>query len=533
MSFTNVFHINKDMAEDTFIFNIKKRPSKFAFMVAIPFWMYRIQSNKFTDGLNFFQRTVLKFLAKPGISVDTISDFMGVDKKLVALIVDELKNKKYIDADNILTEEGKYYRKCAMGLVIDEGNKQIGYVFQMRDREDYYPFYVNNIEIVSSYLNKERDLGIIVEADENHDEYRSRIFLLSVNEREEVIAPNERDILQLMENTCKSRKVSEDVIEDTVRKCDKLKIDFLPDDCPENVYICTYVYLEKLGKNLYNQEWKVLNPFEDGCASPNLKFYLQSLQDKSFQAYLQEQFKDAYTDGDATWSDGEKEIEKKLDLRMIIDFGEIKPIPSDPHNNLESWLRTVVEYHLKYVASDYKKVDCSHMIITYTQRIVELIFKIDSQERSNLYWHIQNNFFREQEVNRYGKTKWRNKNLYNDSSFTQSMISAIDWLMPSRKRNNDDVYKKLTKTARRYDNRDGLIKSLYILILEAAYNHDKTLFAMIDIHLDFILDKCSQRNLESHATLDAVPVLSKEDTEAYYNFIRTFINDYTKYRNSL
>ena len=56
---------------------------------------------------------------------------------------------------------------------------------------------------------------------------------------------------------------------------------------------------------------------------------------------------------------------------------------------------------------------------------------------------------------------------------------------------------------------------------------------MIDIHLDFILDKCSQRNLESHATLDAVPVLSKEDTEAYYNFIRTFINDYTKYRNSL
>ena len=95
MSFTNVSQINKDMAEDTFIFNIKRRPSKFAFLVAIPFWMYRIQSNKFTDGLNFFQRTVLKFFAKPGISVDIISEFMGVDKKLVTLIVDELKNKNF------------------------------------------------------------------------------------------------------------------------------------------------------------------------------------------------------------------------------------------------------------------------------------------------------------------------------------------------------------------------------------------------------------------------------------------------------
>lgn len=533
MSFTNVSQINKDMAEDTFIFNIKRRPSKFAFLVAIPFWMYRIQSNKFTDGLNFFQRTVLKFFAKPGISVDIISEFMGVDKKLVTLIVDELKNKKYIDADNLLTEEGKYYRKSAMGLAIDEGEKQIGYVFQMRDRDDYYPFYINNIETVSSYVNKERELGIIVEADENHDEYRSRIFLLSVNEQEEVTVPNERDILQLMENTCKSRKVSEDVIEDTVRKCDKLKLDFLPDDSPENVYICTYVYLEKLDKDIYNQEWKVLNPFEDGCASPNLKFYLQSLQNKSFEMHLQEQFKDAYTDGDVTWADGEKEIEKKLDLRMDLDFGEIKPIPSDPNNNLSSWLRTVVEYHLKYVASEYTKVDCSHMIITYTQRIVELIFKIDSQERSNLYWRIQNTYFREQEVNRYGKPRWRNKNLYNDTSFTNNVISAIDWLMPSRKRNNDEVYKKLTKTVTRYDNRDGLIKSIYILILEAASNQDKALIKMLDPHLDFILDKCSQRNLESHATLDAVPALSKEDTEAYYDFIHALINDYTKYRDSL
>lgn len=529
------------MAEDTYILNIKKRPSKYAFLVAIPFWMYRIQSNKFTDGLNFFQRTVLKFLAKPGISVDTISAYMGVDKKLVSLIVEELKTKKYIDSEYLLTEEGKYYRKSAMGLAIDEGEKQIGYVFQMRDRDDYYPFYVHNIDVVSSYVNKEHELGIIVEADENHDEYRSRVFLLCVNEQENAMAPNERDVLQLMENTCKSRKVSEDVIEETVRKCDKLKLNFLPDGTPENVYICTYVYLEKLGTNIYDQDWKVLNPFEDGSASPNLKFYLQSLQDNRFEMHLQEQFKDAYTDGDATWADGEKEIEKKLDLRMKLDYGEIKPIPSDPNNNLLNWLRTVVEYHLKYAASEYTKVDCSHMIITYTQRIVELIFKIDSEERSDLYWRIQNQYFREKETDREGrirlkangKPKWRNKNLYNDTSFTTNVVSAIDWLMPSRQRNRDEVYRRLCNNANKYDNRDGLYKSLYILILEAASDQDKALVQMFDPHLDFILDNCVQRNLESHATLEAVPALSKETTETYYEFIRTLINDYLQYRAQL
>lgn len=529
------------MAEETFIFNIKNRPSKYAFMVAIPFWMYRIQSNKFTDGLNFFQRTVLKFLARPGVSEDIISGFLGVDKQLIKVVIEELKGKKYIDTNGMLTDEGKFYRKSAMGLAIDEGKKQIGYVFKMRDREDYYPFYVRDIETVSSYLNKDHNLGIIVEADENHEEFRSRIFLLDVNELEDTSTPNEREILQLMENTCKSRKVSEEVMEDTIRKCDKLKLDFLPDDTPENVYICTYVYLEKLGANYYDQEWKVANPFEDGISSPNLKFYIESLQNKSFERHLYEQFKEAYTEGDATWAEGEKEIEKKLDLRMRLDFDKLNPITSDPNNNLANWLRTAVEYNLKYVASDYTKEDCSHMIITYTQRIVELIFKIDSVERADLYWKIQNEYFREKEVdkdghyklNRSGKPKWKNKALYHDSNFTTNMVSAIDWVMPTRKRSQDEVYKKLRNTAKNYDNRDGLIKSIYILILETTSNKDSKLIKMLDPHLDFILERCSQRNLESHGTLESVPSLTKEDTEAYYEFIHTFINDYIKYRNLL
>ena len=140
---------------NTYIYNIKERPSKYSFLVAIPFNMYRIQTHKYSDGLNFFQRAVLKFLAKPGIGIEMISSIMDVDSRLVEIVVKQLKKKKYIDSDNLLTDEGRFYRNSAMGIVVDPTEKKIGYVFQMCDRDEYYPFYVNAINVVQSYVNND------------------------------------------------------------------------------------------------------------------------------------------------------------------------------------------------------------------------------------------------------------------------------------------------------------------------------------------------------------------------------------------
>lgn len=162
---------------DTFIYNIKERPSKYSFLVAIPFNMYRIQTYKYADGLNFFQRAVLKFMAKPGISIEMISSIMDVDRRLVEIVVKQLKEKKYIDADNLLTDEGRLYRNSAMGIVVDPTEKKVGYVFQMCDRDEYYPFYVNGINVVQSYVNQEKQIGIIFEAEEKERDFRSSLFV--------------------------------------------------------------------------------------------------------------------------------------------------------------------------------------------------------------------------------------------------------------------------------------------------------------------------------------------------------------------
>ena len=55
-------------------------------MVSIPLYMYRVETNEFEHGLNFFQKVVLKFKAKPNIKSETIAQLTGLDEKLIAMV---------------------------------------------------------------------------------------------------------------------------------------------------------------------------------------------------------------------------------------------------------------------------------------------------------------------------------------------------------------------------------------------------------------------------------------------------------------
>ena len=54
-------------------------PSAKAFLVSFPMYMYRMQTKKFAYGLDFFQRCVLKFKAKPGVTNSQIAAFLGLE----------------------------------------------------------------------------------------------------------------------------------------------------------------------------------------------------------------------------------------------------------------------------------------------------------------------------------------------------------------------------------------------------------------------------------------------------------------------
>jgi hypothetical protein len=62
MSFISIYQPTMNMAIEynNIVLNINRRPSTKSLMVAIPMYMYRIETNEFSHGLNFFQKTVLK-----------------------------------------------------------------------------------------------------------------------------------------------------------------------------------------------------------------------------------------------------------------------------------------------------------------------------------------------------------------------------------------------------------------------------------------------------------------------------------------
>ena len=59
------------------IFMGMSKPSDKCLLVSIPMSMYRIQTNKFTSGLNYFQKAVLKLKYMPQISNAKIAELFN------------------------------------------------------------------------------------------------------------------------------------------------------------------------------------------------------------------------------------------------------------------------------------------------------------------------------------------------------------------------------------------------------------------------------------------------------------------------
>ena len=123
------------------IYNVRS-PGPKAFPISIPMYMYRIKTKKFRYGLDFFQKAVLRFRAKPGIENYQIGACLGLDESLIAEIQGVLSSSGYLTADGLLTPQGVDMLNNLDTLIIDKEHDEIGYVFQFVDRDDYLPYYV-------------------------------------------------------------------------------------------------------------------------------------------------------------------------------------------------------------------------------------------------------------------------------------------------------------------------------------------------------------------------------------------------------
>ena len=254
------------------IFNYPKRPSKKSMVIGIPMLEYRIQTNDFKSGLNFFQKAIFKFKSRPGFPNEMIAKYLGIDVKLVSAIENELVIRKLLDGNGALTEKGKTQKASLDGLIIDDNKKKIGYIFRYLNEDKFYPYYVSSYRMPNVTSDNEPKINGLKGDDFTYNVLYAKEML---NNIVSTVRPDEKKIFELIKHNA-GRTMSEDHDDELPNVVRGLSVKFIPDDKPSLVWVCTYAYLEDKGNEMYGSDWKVLDPFsEEPEDSTSLKLYVQ------------------------------------------------------------------------------------------------------------------------------------------------------------------------------------------------------------------------------------------------------------------
>ena len=314
-------------------FHIKRRPSKKAIMVCIPFYMYRIETNEFEHGLNFFQKIVLKFKARPGIKDEAIAEYTGLDSKLIGIVTGELQAKQLINEHGSLSVKGKEKLMEVDGLVINSGKKKIGYVFKYVNQDKLYPYYIS--QVVPADLiedSKGQHPKIVTGTKGDGEDFTDLPFFLdeAIKTKSNYNRPSEREVLQLIQNSNRKGINQEEDEAKNEKLSNQLSVRFLNDQ-PEVIWACSYVYLHQHEDETYEPDWRMLDPFGFGD-NVALKFYINNPVNKHLLESIHNRFADAKTLGGKILADYQEQLNKLIEEKLLSDFSIGYPKTPKPQN---------------------------------------------------------------------------------------------------------------------------------------------------------------------------------------------------------
>lgn len=205
MNFTITFQPtnNMEIEYNNIYHHIKRRPSKKYIMVSIPLYMYRVETNEFEHGLNFFQKVVLKFKTKPNIKNETIAQLTGLDEKLIEMVSGELQEKRLLSNYGSLSEKGREKLYEVEGLLVSSGKRKIGYVFKYLNQDKLYPYFIQKVEPADLLNDKSQYPKIVIGTKGDGEDFTELPFFIDdlVIKKEAFNKPTEKEILQLIQNT--------------------------------------------------------------------------------------------------------------------------------------------------------------------------------------------------------------------------------------------------------------------------------------------------------------------------------------------
>lgn len=506
------------MAQESFdyIFNIEHKPNKPRVLLALPMYMYRIQTFSIEYGVNFFQKAVLMFKTKPGIDNQTISECLGLDINIVNLISRQLVNMRLIGKDGRLTENGQEIKNDIDGLIVDEEKKSIGYIFQHINDDELYPFYVNKLQKADVLKGKIRT-GTNIKGDTDEEDFYEEPITakkLLGNKRTNP-APDERDIIGLIRRSNKHTHTNKNV--DTLN-IDKKKygITFVPDNHPTIVWVCTYAYVPRIDDEIYSSEWELMDPFGFGNNN-ELKYYVDSLISDGLIEDFTTNFQKLKTVDDQTIEEFQKTMAERVDKEMDKAF-EVGYHKLD--KNVVKYLRAVLKNYL--MLNRTIEIDTCSTFVCNIQNVLETIIKLDFERNETVYKRVNNEF--KYENRRSGKRT--------DFFTQQSRYDYIEELFcygglkaDFRTQNNIKGLLKTFDPSKVYSLKHYLVKFLFA----HKYNDDNPLYEIIKEKVDVIYKIANQRNLGSHGQTSnerQTHALHKDEIDKYWEEIKQIVNNY-------
>lgn len=476
-------------------------------MVSIPLYMYRVETNEFEHGLNFFQKVVLKFKAKPNIKNETIALLTGLDEKLIAIVSSELQGKGLLSEHGSLSDKGREKLNEVDGLVVNSGKRRIGYVFKYLNQDKLYPYFIQKVEPADILRDKGQHPKIVTGTKGDGEDYTELPFFIDdlVLKRQTFNKPTEREVLQLIQNTNRKAEQKQEDEEKNNKLSKQLSIRFLKDQ-PEIVWVCTYIYLKENEDGYFDPEWRIADPFGFGD-SISLKFYISKLGNENLNKSIIGRFSDAKTLEGKTLSDFYEIINKRIEERLLSDFSiGIKTLDA----NLQTYIESVIKNMVLLEQQNYNDLDASLSFSLNIQNALENIFKQDREKRISFYEIVYSELDRD-----FEKKKRSLIGIYRQKLFSSNTLvpqpPIINICKGSLVRGN------------------SLLSYVASFILTYNFDNKSILFNLLNNRIDQIIEIAQLRNEKGHgqtASEKELRPLCKTEVLKHYGFFKSFINDY-------
>ena len=487
--------------------HIKRRPSKKYLMVSIPLYMYRVETNEFEHGLNFFQKVVLKFKAKPNIKSETIAQLTGLDEKLIAMVSAELQGKGLLSEHGSLSDKGREKLNEVEGLVVNSGKRRISYVFKYLNQDKLYPYFIQKVDPADILEDNGQHPKIVTGTKGDGEDYTELPFFIDdlIVKKQTFNKPTEREVLQLIQNSNRKSEQKQEDEEKNNKLSKQLSIRFLKDQ-PEIVWVCTYIYLKENEDGYFDPEWRIADPFGFGD-SISLKFYISKLGNENLNKSIIGRFSDAKTLEGKTLSDFYEIINKRIEEKLLSDFSiGIKTLDT----NLQTYIESVIKNIILLEQQNYNDLDASLSFSLNIQNALENIFKQDREQRNSFFENVFSEIDKEFEKKKRSLIGIYRQRLFSSNTLVPQPI--INVCKGSLARGN------------------SLLSYVASFILTYNYDNKSILFKLLNNRIDQIIEIAQLRNEKGHgqtASEKELRPFSKTEVLRHYDFFKSLINDYS------